>query len=450
MTKINFGIVALACACLGANPAVAETLTDAIETAFVSNPGLAAQRQASEVAQEGLTQARAARRPTVELSGSAGYETTDSNQAFSELSTGDFPKASAQLQASLPIYTGGQIKAGIRQAEAGIGVADAQLEGVRQDLILQVVTAYVDVLRDREALTIRENSVNLLREQVRASQDRFDVGEVTRTDVAQSEARLEGSLAALAGGQAVLEGSLASYTFLVGTEPGMLVPVPDAPILPGSFEEALRIGLENNPNLEVLRYNERAAEQAVRAAQGALRPSVSIVGTAAAQETYGIDGTVNPLTQFALPDSFRDTSVSLFAQGSVPLYQGGANSSALRSAKLQREQARFLTLNSERQIRAQLAQAWFGNIAANRAIGASARQVEAAEIAYEGAQAELAVGVRTTLDVLDQEQQLLEARLNLIQAERDAYVAAHQLLRAMGTLSQERLDVSAPIEDIEG
>lgn len=435
MTRPSIGIVIVSCLFAGLIPASADTLNDAVETAFASNPGLQAQRQATQVAQEDLVQARAARRPFVELSGSAGYETTDSNRAFSEFSSGDFPTASAQLQASLPLYTGGQITAGIRGAEAGIGAADAQFEGIRQDLILQIVTAYVDVQTDREALLIRENSVGLLREQVRASQDRFDVGEVTRTDVAQSEARLEGSLAALAGSQATLEGSMAIYQLLVGAEPGDLAPVPPSPALPVSFDDALQMAIANSPDLEALRHSERAAEQAVRAAQGMLKPSVSIVGTASAQETYGIDGATNPLTQSALPDSYRDTSVSLMAQGSVPLYQGGANSSAVRSARLQREQARFQILDAERQIQARVAQAWYGNIAANRSIAASERQVEAAQIAYDGAQAELAVGVRTTLDVLDQEQQLLEARLNKVQAERDAYVAAHQLLRAMGVLT---------------
>ena len=415
-----------------AGQASGETLQDAVQTAYMNNPQLEAQRQQAAVAHEQLAQARSQRRPTVTLSGSLGYESVDTNRIFTT-AIGDRPVASAQLETVLPVYTGGRIKSGIRQAEAGIGVANAQLEGVSQDLILQVITSYVDVLRDRETVLIRQNSVDLLLEQVRAAQDRFDVGVVTRTDVAQSEARLEGSKAALASAEANAEGTMAAYAFLVGVEAGNLAPPPPAPTLPGTLEEATDIALGQSPDIEASRFNERAASEAVKTAYGALKPTVSIVGAASVQETYD--------------NNFRDTSVSATARATIPLFQGGLIRSQVRSAKLRREQARLQTDNAERQIRAQVAQAWYGNIAANRAIDASARQVEAAEIAYEGAQAELAVGVRTTLDVLDQEQQLLEARLNLIQSERNAYVAAHQLLRAMGALDIERLDLAVPIYD---
>jgi len=423
MVKQHIAISSLVIALALSGQAYADTLQDAVQTAYLNNPQLDAQRQETAIAGEQLEQARSQRRPTVNLAGSVGYESVDSNRPFSSASgsIGDRATSNAQLEAVLPVYTGGRIPAGIRQAKAGISAADAQLESVGQDLILDVVTAYVDILRDRETIKIRENSVALLTQQVRASQDRFDVGEVTRTDVAQSEARLEGSKASLAGAEATLQGSLAVYAFLVGTEAGDLVPVPPAPALPETIEQAMQTALDQNPAIVALRFNERAASEAVTVAAGALKPTVSIVGTASVQETYD--------------NNFQDTSISALARATVPLYQGGLTRSQVRSAKLQRQQARYQIDNAERQVRAQVAQAWYSTIAAKRAIEASARQVEAAEIAYEGAQAELSVGVRTTLDVLDQEQQLLEARLSLIQAERDAYVAAHQLLRAMGVLN---------------
>ena len=413
-------------------PLSAETLQDAIQTAYLNNPQLEAQRRTSDVAQEQLAQAKAQWRPNVSASASFGYESVDSTRAFSA-NLGDRPVSTAQLQATLPVYAGGRIKSGIRSAKAGIGQANAQLEGTSQDLILQVITSYVDVIRDRETVKIRENSVGLLEEQVRASRDRFEVGEVTRTDVAQSEARLEGSKAALAGAEAQLEASLALYAFLIGAEADMLVSPPAAPVLPGSVEEAISVGLSQNPDLLASVFGERVATEGVKSAYGSLRPTVSIVASASQQETY--------------VDSFRDTNLSATAQASVPLFQGGFIRSQVRSAKIQRDQAKLLTDNIERQIRAQVAQGWFRHIAALRAIEASERQVEAAEIAYDGAKEELAVGVRTTLDVLDQEQQLLEARLNLIQSERDAYVAAHQLLRAMGALTLQRLNLGIEMYD---
>jgi outer membrane protein len=425
-------LIAVVAAIALSGPLSAETLQDAIQTAYLNNPQLEAQRRTSDIAQEQLAQAKAQWRPDVSASASFGYESVDSTRAFSA-NLGDRPISTAQLQATLPVYAGGRIKSGIRSAKAGIGQANAQLEGTSQDLILQVITSYVDVIRDRETVKIRENSVELLEEQVRASRDRFEVGEVTRTDVAQSEARLEGSKAALAGAEAQLEASLALYAFLIGAEADMLVPPPPAPVLPASVEEAISISLSQNPDLLASVFGERVATEGVKSAYGSLKPTVSIVASASQQETY--------------VDSFRDTNLSATAQASVPLFQGGFIRSQVRSAKIQRDQAKLLTDNIERQIRAQVAQGWFRHIAALRAIEASKRQVEAAEIAYDGAKEELAVGVRTTLDVLDQEQQLLEARLNLIQSERDAYVAAHQLLRAMGGLTLQRLNLGIEMYD---
>ena len=420
-----------------AMPGQSETLQEALDLAFQTNPALEAQRADVGVAREQLNQARGARAPNVNLSAGAGYESLDSNQPIA-FNVGDRPVANVQLEASIPVYTGGRIDAGIEQAQAGILAADAQFDGAAQDLILNVVTAYVDVLRDREAIRIRANSVALLEEQLRAATDRFDVGFATRTDVKQAEARLEGARASYAGAEAQLEASLSIYELFVGQGAGDLVAVSDGPPIPASFEASLETALADNPDLKALRQAERAAEQAVRSAKGETRPSLSIVGTASAQETFDIEATAISPTMGIItlpPDNYRDTSLSVFARGSVPLFQGGVLQSRIRAARLERNQARLQTINAERQVTASVAQAWYGNIAAEQAITASERQVEAAEIAYEGAQEELSVGTRTTLDVLDQEQQLLEARLGLINAERDAFVAAHQLLRAMGQLS---------------
>lgn len=420
-----------------AMPSQSETLQDALDLAFQTNPSLEAQRTDIAVAREQLNQARGARSPSVNLSGSAGYESLDSNQPIA-FNVGDRPVATAQLQASVPIYTGGRIDAGIDQAQAGILAANAQFDGAAQDLILNVVTAYVDVLRDREAMKIRANSVALLEEQLRAASDRFEVGFATRTDVKQAEARVQGARASLAGAEAQLEASLSIYEVFVGQPAGDLSPVSDTPGIPETYEAALQLALAENPDLNALRQAERAAEQAVRSAKGETKPSVSIVGTAGLQETFDIEATaISPTMGVTTlpPDNYRDTSLSVFAQASVPLFQGGVLRSRVRAARLERDQARLQTLNAERQVTASIAQAWYGNIAAEQSIFASERQVEAAEIAYEGAQEELSVGTRTTLDVLDQEQQLLEARLGLVNAKRDAYVATHQLLRAMGRLS---------------
>jgi outer membrane protein len=403
-----------------AAPIHAETLPEAVAAAFSTNPQLEIERYRTDIARENLDLARSGSLPQVNLSASGGYEYVDSN-SIAVFGMGDRPIASTQLQAVQPIYTGGRISAGIRQAEAGIDSADRTFDAARQDLILDVVTAYVDVRRDREAVAIRKNNVEVTGEQVRAAEDRFEVGVVTRTDVAQAQARLEGARAALAGAEAALQGSEAYYEFLTGQRPGDLVVPPPLPPLPADVEAAFAQGLRQNPSILAAREDFRAAGAGVDVAKSEGRPQVSIVGTAGLQETWG-------------DASRRDTNVSAVAQGRIPLFTGGAVKAQVNAAKLQREQARRRVDAFETQVRAQVAQSWFGYDAATRAIEASRRQVEASEIAYEGAKEELAVGVRTTLDVLDQEQQLFEARLALVGAERDAYVAAHQLLRAIGDL----------------
>ncbi len=400
--------------------ASAETLQDALNAAYQTNPQLEAQRFQTEIAGESINQAKAQGRTQIGLTGSAGFQSSDSNSPFS-FGIGERPLANAQLQASRPIYTGGRVKAGIRQARAGLDSAKSRLNAVEQDLYLQVVTAYVDVRRAQETVKIRKNNVAVLEEQVRAANDRFEVGVITRTDVALSGARLEGAKAALAGAESQLEASIAQYSFLTGQVPEELAPPPPLPPFPESFEAALDLGLANSPDIEAARHAERAANEAIKVAEAAGRPQISIVGVAGYQETFD--------------PSLRNTQVQALARGSVPIFQGGLIRSQVRSAKLQRQSARQQILGLERQVRAQVAQAWYGYQAAIEAIEASKRQVDAAEIAYKGAKDELSVGVRTTLDVLDQEQQLFDARLAVVNAERDAYVAAHSLLRAIGGLN---------------
>ena len=428
----------LSCACV-ALPAQAETLLDALRAANSTNPQLGVQRAQSEIAQEQLVAAKGARLPVVEFNGQYGPERVTTNRTV-VLDVGGRQIASASLQAVQPIYAGGRILAEIRSARAGIDASNAELEVVRQDTFLQTVTAYVDVQRDRETLIIRQGSVDLLDEQYRAAQDRFDVGEITRTDVALAEARLESARANYALAESQIEGSAATYAFLVGFEPGKLETAPELVGLPQTFEEALELALANSPDIRAAEHNERVAKEQIATARSRLRPEVNVIGSA------GIQGTLNqpdtPASLFgpggATPD-FSDRSISAFAQARVPLYQGGVARSQVRSAKLQRSQARLQIETVRRQTVAQIGTSWHAYRAATIGIEASKRGVIAAEVAYQGGIEELAVGVRTTLDVLDQEQDLLEARLAVIEAERDAYVAAHQLLRAMGQLNVVRL-----------
>lgn len=433
------GLLASACmVALAAGGAWADTLQDALWATENTNPQLDSQREQMKISKEQLAQAKGARLPNVEVNGQYGPETIQTNRSL-VLDQGGRQIASTSLQAVQPLYAGGRILAGIREARAGIGVSRAQLEMARQDTFLNVITAYVDVRQARETIRIRQSSVDLLSEQVQAAKDRFEVGEITRTDVAQAEARLESANANLAAAQAQLEGNEANYRFLVGLEPGELAPPPPLDNLPASFEEALAIAYENNPDIEAAKYNERAAEQRVETAKSRLRPELNLVASAAVQGTLNQpDSPASPFSPGGPTPDFLDRNISAFAQARIPIFQGGVGRSQVRSAKHSRTQARLNVEALRRQTVAQVSQSWHSYRSALIGIEASKRQVTAAQIAFEGGVEELAVGVRTTLDVLDQEQDLLDARLGVTIAERDAYVAANQLLRAMGELTRER------------
>jgi len=424
---------------LCAEAAKADTLQDALWSTENSNPQLEAQREQMKISEEQLAQAKGARLPTVEATAQYGPETIQTNRVL-VLDQGGRQIGATSLTATQPLYAGGRILAGIREASAAIGASEAELEAVRQDMYLNVITAYVDVRRDRETIGIRQSSVDLLSEQFQAANDRFEVGEITRTDVAQAEARLESAKANLAVAVAQSEGSSANYRFFVGTVPEELAPPPPLVGLPTSFDEALAAAFENNPNIEAARYNERAAEQRVKTARARLRPEVNLVASAAFQGTLNQPDTPDSLFGPGGPTpDFLDRNISAFAQARIPLFQGGVARSQVRSAKLSRSQARLDVEALRRQTVADVSQSWHTYRSAVIGIEASKRQVIAAQIAYEGAVEELAVGVRTTLDVLDQEQDLLDARLGVTIAERDAYVAANQLFRAMGELTRQRL-----------
>lgn len=409
--------------------ATAQSLEESIALAEVANPTIEASKTQADIARAVLDEARALGGITVNLTGTGSYERIDADGPFAQFSERDGPLANVQVEASRPIYTGGRVAAGIRSAEAGIGAAEASLEATRQQLFLETATAFLEVKAAREALSIRKNNVGLLQEQLDAATARFDVGFNTRTDVALTEARLAGALAGEAAAMATVEAEIAAFVALTNIVPGDLGPTPPLPVLPASFDEALEIAISTNPNLTAAREQERSATEAIAQARAAGRPQIEIVGTAGGQRDYDQDST--------------QTSVGVLARGSVPLWQSGLVNSRVSQATLQRQQLRLEIDAFERDIRAGLAASWFGFEAALRSIEASERQVEAAEIAFEGAREELSVGTRTTLDVLDSEQDLLDARLALVNAERDAQVAAYQILQLTGELTREAI-LAAP------
>lgn len=414
-------------------PAVAQashdTLAEAVDSAISNNPTLMAERSTRGQASETLKQAEAQMGPQVNLSGNYGTTEQEVGRKFTT-PVGTFPldgrseKATLGIEARQSLWSGGSLTAQRDQARAGVDASQAHYMNAEQDLVLSVVTAFMDVRRAEKEVEIRETNVASLQQQVKAAKDRFEVGEVTRTDVSQAEAQAAASESEQASAKARLERARAIYEQIVGRPPVQLAEPPAAPALPGALEEAISVAAKANPNLLAALAQEKAGDKGVDVARGALSPKFDLVGTAGMVETYQ-------------DQSFRDTSVGVSAEFRFPLFNGGLLESKTRSAQLDADRARYQRMAVERQVTQQTTTAWHQVIAAREQITASTSRVAAAQIALEGATQELAVGTRITLDVLDQERELLEARLGQVDAERQYYIAAHQLLAAMGRLRPE-------------
>lgn len=410
----------------------AETLTDALAQTYSSNPTLLSSRASLRATDESLPQALSGWRPTVELSGSAGLARQKSSTTGSREQ--DLTPRSYGLQVTQPVYRGGRTVSATAEAEANIEAVRAQLQSTEQSVLLSAVTAYLDVLRDAARVQLTRNNEAVLQRQLEATNDRFEVGEVTRTDVAQSQARLAGALAARVAAEGDLAQSRASYQQVIGVPPGTLEAAPPLPALPQSQDDALSLGLDQNPDVRAARYSEEASKHAVRTAFGQVLPTVSVVGALDRSDETSIRNT----------DS---RSASITAQVSVPLYQSGSVHSRVREAKERRNQARIEVEVSERDVTDRITRAWEVLVSSRSQIVAREEEVKANQIALEGVRQEAEVGSRTTLDVLDAEQELLDAQVAMVVAERDEYVAGFQLLAAVGGLTARKLDLPVNLYD---
>jgi len=406
-----------------------ETLADAVDSAIANNPKLMAERKIREFADENLNQAQAQMGPQLNLSGSIGAEYTSVGRQVNT-TTGSFPydgeqqRARLGLEARQSLWSGGSLTAQRDQARSGVDAARAELIGAEQDLVLKVVTVFMDVRRAEREVEIRESNVSALGQQVKAARDRFEVGEVTRTDVAQAEARRAASEAELAAATSRRAKARADFEQIVGRPPVQLADPPAIPQLPGTLDEAIAIARANNPAILAAKARETQGERGVDVARGRLAPQFDLVGSAGFVSTQQ-------------DNTFNDTNVGLSAEFRFPLFDSGLLQSRTRGAQLEADRSLYERMAIERQVTAQVTTAWHQVVATRGEIAASISRVAAAEVALEGAQQELAVGERITLDVLDQERELLEAQLGQVDAERAAYLASHDLLAAMGELKPE-------------
>ena len=419
--------------------AQAETLQEALISAYNSNPRLMAERARVREVDENYVQARAGSRLTSSLAGSVGYSVlrTPSTNFLGQATGGTDTTASEpnsiRLQVIQPIYQGGRIRALKGQAKASILAAREGLRGAENSLFLSVATAYSDVARDEAAARIRRNNVRVLSRQLQAATDRFDVGEGTRTDIAQAETRMAASEIGLAQADAQLQVSRAAFIRLVGHPPESLQGLP-AFALPQDLETAMTIARENNPQLLASILNEQAAEAAINVAKAASRPTVSLNGSVSR-----IRRQLSTLPQAETGE--------ITAQITIPIFAGGLNKSRVRAAQQARSRFMFETRDTEHAVDQAVTQVWAQLDAAQRSLVASRVQVKSAEFAFEGVQLEQQVGTRSTLDVLNAEQELLNARLGVINAEAALNTAEFQLLSTLGAFDAEALQLAVDAYD---
>ncbi|MDQ8028938.1 MAG: TolC family outer membrane protein [Brevundimonas sp.] len=414
-------------------PAWAETLQEAIALAYRTNPSLLAQRANQRALDESIVQARAGLRPTLDLTVSGSYARDYSDAPIDR----DSDSAAASVGVSQNLWTGGRVGHSITAADAQILAGRENLRDTEQSVLALVIQSYADVIRDGEILRIREANLGVLRRQLDESTARFEVGEITRTDVAQSEARLAQSEADLANARAQLSVSRAAYAAVVGQSPGDLAPMPVLPGVPADFDNALDVALVDNPAIRAAGYDLQAAEANVAAAKAEYLPSLR------ATASYG--GANTDFDRFG--DIADNTRLTAGATLSVPLFTGGLNSSRVAQA-LERANAAQIAVEGERRNTLQaVSSAYAQSISARSTLQAGQEAVRAATVAAEGVRQEAQVGLRTTLDVLNQELELRNAEVTLASARRNEYVAQANLLAAMGKLEGPDLDPTLEVYD---
>ncbi len=414
---------ALAAAALSPLAVLAQSLPDAMVTAYLNSPELAASRADVRVLSERAVQARAGGRIQVEgeLNASAVTRTNSPPGA-------NFPNypTSVTLGFSQPLYTGGQVENATEAAETRISEQEAFLIVTEQQILLDVVTAFSDVRLGKELVSISRNNVRVLTEQLRAARERFEVGEVTRTDVEQARARLAAARSRLAASKGFLANAREAYQRVVGEYPDELQPPPPLPDLPSGHDEAVAMALRDDPSVIAARLEREAIGSDVRAAIGALLPQVSLQGQVASDETFS-DGAAGP----------ESATIGVFV--TFPFYSGGFNYSRVREAQAAAEGASADIDTNLRAAARNVGTSWADLDVARASIRAGQLEVSAAQLAFEGVQEEAKVGSRTTLDVLDAEQEVLEARQRLVTAQRDEHVAGYGLLASIGKLTVQHL-----------
>jgi outer membrane protein len=454
--KKSFTSALCVCSALALVPgrAGAETMSSALSRAYMGNPDINQQRASVRATDENLPRALSGFRPTVTATGNAGAQyqesripvSTSSSSSSSSSSGGSGPTSIHTRTLTLPrsvgvtvqqnFYNGERTRNSSKQAESQIDAARETMRLTEQNTLQNGATAYMNVLRDTAILNLRKNNITVLEEQLRQTRDRFEVGEVTRTDVAQAQSSLAQARSDFYTAQANLQNSIANFRQIIGVEPRRLEPAQTIErLLPKTLTAAIALGLVEHPGIVAAFHQVDIAALNVKIQEGALLPTLNAVGSVT--QNYDVQGT---------PRSQVFTALGQL-QLNVPLYQGGIEYANIRQAKEQLGQAR---LNADLQrdtVRATIVSSWGLLETARATIYSSQSAVTAAEIALAGTREEARVGQRTTLDVLNAQQTLLNARVALVSAQRDRVVASYAVFGAIGRLTAENLGLDVILYD---
>jgi outer membrane protein len=424
---------------MAATSARADTMEAALTRAYQSNPQLNAQRASVRATDENVPRALSGYRPKVAVTASAGGQY--SNQLVTSSTTGQKVEEGPQgphavgLTATQTLFNGNQTANKTRAAESQVFGAREALRLLEQSVLLAAATVYMDYLRDAAILEVQRSNTRVLEQTLKQTRDRYSVGLVTPTDVAQSEAQLAAGQTQELAAEATLNTTRANFRRIIGNEPSQLAPgSPVDRFFPATLGDAVNIALVENPNVTSAMYGIDVSFLNVKISEGALFPTVSVQATV--QKTW--QQTITQISQFA---------ASAIAQVTVPIYQGGAEYSLIRQSKETLAQQRLTLEQIRDQARADLVSAWGQLLASKSQVTSSQSQVDASEIALEGVRKEASVGQRTTLDILNQQQALVNARLALVTAQHDRVVASYTVLSTIGRLSPQVLRLPTPLHD---
>jgi len=409
--------------------AKATSFQEALSMAYNNNPFLKAERENVKITDEQRSQAVSGFLPNISANAQRGKRNTKqlgvSNRNVTE---------TKEISITQPLFRGGRTYNNLKLAENNIQAAREGLRQVEQEVLLEAITAYMDIIRDQEVLELSKSNVAVLQKHLDVTQERFDLGEVTKTDVAQAEASLSIAKSEQTNAEGVLESSRARYSRIVGEEPGILKPVNNPIVIEATLDKIIQIAMDENPSILQALRSEMAAKNRVSVEKGRLLPSIDF--QASKDKQKGV--------LFSSSDLENDRfSVNV----SIPLYQSGAEYSSVRQAKFNHGRLKLGLEDQKNKVREAVIEAYNNFYVARAVIKSNQAAIDASEVALDGTQEEAKFGARTTLDVLDAEQDLFEAKANLIRSKREEIVSSYTLLSFVGRLNPKELGLSVSIYD---